>query len=340
MEISVSIVIKALNEQENIAKCIESVLREVEHIKSEILVIDSISTDLTVDIALNYPVHVIQFSKIEDRSCGAAAQLGYQESSGKFIYLIDGDMEMVPGFLDKAINYLSQNPTTAGVGGLLIDTDLSSTSDIRRSQRYSKKKSIEQVTSLGGGGLYRREMIDQVKYFSHIGLRACEEAELGIRLISNGWNLVRLPTPSAYHTGHKESNFKSIRRLWNNGRLAAHGAFLKSSFGHKWWRHAARLEWFLIAPIVINIAIILAYIITSLTYTTPLYYLGLIFIAFWGPIYILLSIKQKSLSTAALSIITWHIIAAASIASFIKPIRNPLERISCVKLTKSHKNSK
>ena len=328
MDIQVSVIIKALNEQENIARCIESVMNEVKNLKSEILVVDSLSTDCTVEIAKKYPVEIIQFSTVDDRNCGAAAQLGYQQSTGNLIYLIDGDMEIVPGFLDKAIKYLQEHINVAGVGGLLIDTDISSISDVRRSREYSKIQSTQLVNSLGGGGLYRREMIEQVKYFSHRGLRACEEAELGVRLISSGWSLVRLATPATYHTGHKESSTQSIKRLWANGRLAAHGVFLKSSIGTKWWWKTFRHEWFLVMPFAVNFSVLLTYGIVCMAYGFSPFLLAGIFIGFWLPICILLAVKQKSFSAAIFSICTWHILAAASIRVLFSPIKSPLEKIN------------
>lgn len=335
MDILVSVIIKALNEQTKIAKCIESVLKEVKDLSAEIIVIDSISVDKTVEIAHQYPVTIIQFSNLIDRGCGAAAQLGFQQSKGDFVYLIDGDMEMAPGFLEKAIVFLQEHTDVAGVGGVLIDTEINSAADLRRSRRYSKINSIHTVSSLGGGGLYRRKMIEKVKYFSHRGLHACEEAELGVRLRSSGKRLVRLPIPSVYHTGHKESSMQTIKRIWANGRLAAHAVFLKSSFGTKWWWLTLRHEWFLIAPFAIYSTILIAFGIVCSIYNCSFSLFASIFSTTWLLILSLLTVKQKSFSAALLSIYTWHMLAAAAIRPFFIPIKNPLETIDFLVLKDS-----
>ena len=62
-------------------------------------------------------------SRIEDRSCGAGGQLGYQYSFGDYICLIDGDMRLYRGFVAAAIRYLQSNPEVAGVGGMIIGVE-------------------------------------------------------------------------------------------------------------------------------------------------------------------------------------------------------------------------
>ena len=58
---SLSIVIIARNEARNIARAIESVLRAVENWPdTEILLVDSASTDETVEIARRYPINIVR----------------------------------------------------------------------------------------------------------------------------------------------------------------------------------------------------------------------------------------------------------------------------------------
>ena len=55
------------------------------------------------------------------RSCGVGAQLGYAISRGDFVYVLDGDMQLLPGFLSAAphrtgphcIQPASQDPKAA-----------------------------------------------------------------------------------------------------------------------------------------------------------------------------------------------------------------------------------
>src|ERR1044072_9571827 len=101
--LTVSIIIKALNEERHIGAAIESALAALRGIRGEVILADSASTDRTIEIARRYPIKIVQMTRVEDRSCGAGAQLGYQYSRGRYVWLVDGDMALKPGFLAAAI---------------------------------------------------------------------------------------------------------------------------------------------------------------------------------------------------------------------------------------------
>ena len=100
----VSVIIKALNEEKRIAAAIESALHAIRTVGGEVILADSFSTDRTVEIAQAYPIRIVQLAHPEDRRCGVGPQLGYQHSRGEFVYILDGDMEMLdaplPAFTD------------------------------------------------------------------------------------------------------------------------------------------------------------------------------------------------------------------------------------------------
>jgi glycosyltransferase involved in cell wall biosynthesis len=110
LEPMVSIIIKALNEERHIAATIESALAALAGIDGEVILADAASTDRTVEIAERYPIQIVRLGRIEDRSCGAGAQLGYQYSRGEYLCLIDGDMRLHRGFIQAAVQFLRDNP--------------------------------------------------------------------------------------------------------------------------------------------------------------------------------------------------------------------------------------
>ncbi|RJQ37569.1 MAG: glycosyltransferase [Dehalococcoidia bacterium] len=321
-----SVIVKAFNEEKGIARCIESILHETGGMEREIIIVDSLSTDCTVAISKRYPVKVVQFINRHDCGCGSAPQLGYQVSKGDLICLIDGDMEMIPGFLNAAISYLADNISVAGVGGVLVDRSTKTVVEKTRSERYQKIKDILDVSSLGGGGVYRREAIARIGYFSHKGLKALEEMELGLRLLAAGWHLVRLPLPSVIHTGHDESYAQSMIRLLKNGRLAAYGVLLHSSWGRKWFIRTLLLNWFVAAPIVLIFMTVLTYCLVnnysplSVGLTESAFFVLTIVVAGLG-------IKKKSIKLSLLSIASWFIVTVASIPGLVKPVPDPNEPI-------------
>ena len=68
-----SIGIKALNEEADIAAAIESALAAAEPFAGEVVLADSGSTDRTIEIARSYPVRIVQLANIGERCCGAGA---------------------------------------------------------------------------------------------------------------------------------------------------------------------------------------------------------------------------------------------------------------------------
>jgi len=114
---TVSVILKTLNEEPRIGPAIESVLAALEGVGGEVIVADGGSRDRTLDIAANYPVRVVQLGPAIRPSCGIGPQLGFQYSREPFICLMDGDMLLDPDFLPEAFAYLEANPTVAGVTG-------------------------------------------------------------------------------------------------------------------------------------------------------------------------------------------------------------------------------
>lgn len=229
--VTVSIVIKALNEERRIAAAIETALAAIEGITGEVILADSVSTDRTIEIAQRYPIKIVQMTRIEDRCCGAGAQLGFQHSKGRYIWLVDGDMQMKPGFLGPAIEFLESHPDVAGVGGMLTEHETSNLEYVKRSARdYSARRS-GLVTRLDGGGVYRRAAIESVGYLTDRNIHGHEEFELGARLVARGWKLARLPLPDVDHYGHSGGAYRLLWRRFVNGVCFANGEVLRAAIG-------------------------------------------------------------------------------------------------------------
>lgn len=312
---TLTIIIKALNEEDNIEACIKSVLTCMSQhsLRHEIILADSFSDDNTINIAKQYPINIVQLFSKSDRSCGAGAQIGYQYSKGDFILLIDGDMTLSSNFLDHALNKLISDHSLAGIGGLIVDKHIETYAERKRNKIYSSISSPIDVSALGGGGLYRRACLERVGYFSHSGLAACEELELGVRLKASGYRLQRIPIPFTFHSSHRETPFECINRMWRSGRFAAYGTFLRYSFDKPWLCLAIRECWFLLPVPSTAIIAFAAYIITSKVF------LGFsTFILLWFLLGITLSFRKKSVDEALWSLIHWWIFFIAAIPPILQ----------------------
>jgi GT2 family glycosyltransferase len=319
----VSIIIKALNEAAHISNCLTSAVDEAAKVNGEVILVDSLSSDLTVKIAAQFPIRIVQFANARDCSCGAAVQLGFQHALGEFIYVLDGDMVLQPGFLDQAVAKLADDPSLAGVGGKLVDVSTLTLTDERRALKSRGVVVPKSVGELGGGGLYRQVAIQSVGYLGNRWLPAFEEAELGMRLRSKGWKLLRLPQVAISHTGHDESNFHMFRRLWKNRRAHAAGMLLRSAVGREWWWRACVKQWSVFATIAIHAAALVTALQLSNISTNSLLAFLAIDSVLWALAIGALTVSKRSLRFAIFSVVAWHYFTLAAIVGATHKMPSP-----------------
>lgn len=315
----ISIIIKALNEQRRIAACIESALVDAAALRAEVIVVDSLSTDDTVAIARRYPVRIVQFARKQDIGCGAAVQMGYQFARGRYLYVLDADMALQRGFIALALARLQADAGLAGVGGKVIDSQVLTASDQRRRVAAERLTADVEVKELGGGGLYRREAVEQTGYLGHQGLYAFEEAELGARLRSGGWRLLRLAAPAVMHEGHAESDVTMLRRLWRNGRARAGGAVLRSAWGRPWLVQLARKQAHLLAMPLAHVLALLAALGLARQADERLLVWG----AVWLVVALLLALRKRSLPRGLWTLVESHFFAVAAMLGLLARPRSP-----------------
>jgi glycosyltransferase involved in cell wall biosynthesis len=85
---NLSVVIIARNEEENLPRCLKSV-----SFADEIILVDSQSTDRTVEIAESFGARV---SQVEWKGYGPAKQSALNRACGKWVFSIDADEEVTP----------------------------------------------------------------------------------------------------------------------------------------------------------------------------------------------------------------------------------------------------
>ena len=189
-----SIVVIARNEAENIARAIESVLQAVDCCPhTEIVLVDSASTDETVEIARQYPIDIVRLKPSWVLSAAAGRYIGMHYTRGDLILYLDGDMELITDWLDQAIPFLLARPELAGVTGYRRDIYRRDGKTVgEQDERFGSEGYPVEVSSFGGGALYRRSALEQVCGFNPYIISE-EEPELCMRLRHAGYKLVCLP---------------------------------------------------------------------------------------------------------------------------------------------------
>jgi len=326
--IKISVIIKALNEEENIARSIESTLSALAPYDGEVIVADSGSADRTVEIAAAYPIIVVQLAKPEERCCGIGPQLGYQHCRGDYIYILDGDMTLDAAFLKTAVEYLADQPQTAGVGGFVQEMRIANIEFESRLKRQARRQvqhgSI--VKCLNGGGLYRRSAIDDVAYFSDRNLHSYEEFDLGVRLRSKGWNLVRLEDHAADHYGYRLSTYPLLWLRIRSGYLLGPGELLRAAIAGNYLKDALTglpgLRPALLVWVYWLVAVLVSAFLPAIG--ASIAFLGCALVL---PILIMTLRNKGSLAVGAHSVMLWHLNAVGLLIGLIRTRRSPVERI-------------
>jgi glycosyltransferase involved in cell wall biosynthesis len=105
--IEISVVIPCLNEEKNIASCIQKALSAFRRmsVEGEVVVADNGSTDRSVEIAREAGARVV-FE--HEKGYGSALRRGIEEAQGTYIVMGDGDDTYDFGTLDRFVNLLHE----------------------------------------------------------------------------------------------------------------------------------------------------------------------------------------------------------------------------------------
>ena len=125
----ISIYILTYNEQIDIAECIESAL-----LSDDIIVVDSLSTDRTVEIASRYPVRVVQHG-FESHGKQRTWMLENVPTKYPWVYLLEADERMTPALFAEC---LEASQRQEAIGYYVAEQVIFMGTWIRRSTQYPR----------------------------------------------------------------------------------------------------------------------------------------------------------------------------------------------------------
>ncbi|MDR7092349.1 glycosyltransferase family 2 protein [Hydrogenophaga laconesensis] len=247
---SIGAVIIGRNEGDRLRVCLASVLPFIQ----AAVYVDSGSTDGSVAMAQGMGADVLALDMDKPFTAARARNAGLQRLLAqhpeiRFVQFIDGDCEVVPGWIEAAHQYLEAQPRCAVVCG-------------RRRERYPENSiynlmcdrewdtPIGDALSCGGDALFRTEAITQVGGYRD-GLIAGEEPELCLRLRREGWRVHRLDQEMTRH----DAAIRSWRQWWQRtvraGHAFAEGAWLHGAPPDRHWVRETRraVLWGLLLPL-------------------------------------------------------------------------------------------
>jgi glycosyltransferase involved in cell wall biosynthesis len=266
----VSAVIIGRNEGNRLLRCLESL--KVQGI--QLVYVDSGSTDNSVQTARGMGADVVALDMTKPFTAARARNEGFEQikriyPETEYAQFLDGDCEIVNGWIDKSVAFLDQYPEVAAVCG-------------RRRERFPERTiynklcdmewdtPVGETKACGGDVLMRLAAFESVSGFRP-SLIAGEEPELCVRLRAAGWKIWRLDEEMTLHDAGITRFSQWWKRNVRAGYAFAEGAFLHGAPPERHWVKESRrcLIWGLAIPviaIVIGIFCLFCGLIIALVY--------------------------------------------------------------------------
>jgi len=246
------------NEGDRLRRCLGSVLGR----RMAVVYVDSQSSDGSADFARRSGVEVVELDAARPLCAARARNGGFDrlvriDPKVKYVQFLDGDCELVDGWLDRARREIESRGDVAVVCG-------------RRRERcpqnsiYNRLADLEWDTpigdaaSCGGDALVRAGAFRSVNGFDAT-VAAGEEPEFCQRLRSRGWKVLRIDAEMTLH----DSNMLRFSQWWRRAVRSGYGAMdVATRFGSQGLFvgqvHSARL-WAIGWPIAVLAATLVAF---------------------------------------------------------------------------------
>lgn len=207
-----SIVIPALNEEQFIRQCLESLTRQTyprDHY--EIIVVDNGSTDKTVEIASQYANRVV--SKPEG-NVGSIRNHGISMANGRIIICTDADCVVDPTWIEAGVDLIQRKPGCAFGGGLKPRTN--STWVERYWLLNDEGGSVQQNSLMGSCIFIQKDDFLGIGGFEE-GVTSGEDSDLSSRLTQAGLQVEMSPKLTVAHLGNPTRVTDFVRRqIWHS----------------------------------------------------------------------------------------------------------------------------
>ena len=228
-QLDLSAIVITRNEEGNIEDVIQAILTALDRARAlgvlssyEVILVDSASTDQTVNRARHFPIHIVRLRPSWPLSAGAGRATGCRIARGRFFLFVDGDYIIEENWLPIALNVMHDS-TVAGVCGVDLEEI---TGHTVLAQRWAQAQSVppkgmSEIDAIPVG-IVRRSSYEHVGGLNPF-LKGGEDRDLAFRLLEAGWHLFRTAEPMGTHrfasAGHPMTYLEYYRSVafWSLG---------------------------------------------------------------------------------------------------------------------------
>ena len=234
------LIIVSYNSKHELQNCIRSI-REYTTYPYRLIVVDNNSTDGSVELLRSYS-NIKLIALKTNRGYGAGANQGIKAGNGEFIFILNSDLIVTPGWLEPLVKCLKSNPKAAVVGPKMLTPDgriagagvvgteahpnLRGFMEPNQQDLYNTTESCVSVSGACYG--IKRSLLPVNGFFDESFFMFFEETDYSYRVRAHGYEVIYCPKSCIYHDMKWEQrNHTALGRLFEHSRII---------FEHK-WRH-------------------------------------------------------------------------------------------------------
>jgi N-acetylglucosaminyl-diphospho-decaprenol L-rhamnosyltransferase len=121
--IDVSVCIANWNGQEVLARCLESLLRQPQGVRLEVVVVDNGSTDGATELVARRFPEVVLIANVVNRGFARANNQAAARARGRYLFFLNNDTEVPAGTLGRLLAYAEAHPEVGMIGPRLRGPD-------------------------------------------------------------------------------------------------------------------------------------------------------------------------------------------------------------------------
>lgn len=219
-------------------------LRSLHGHRGAIVYVDSGSTDDSVAFARGFGAHVVELDTTTPFTAGRARNAGFEclleiTPGVEYVQFVDGDCEVVPGWIARATAALAVDPALGVVAGRRRERH-------REASIWNRLCDMEWNTPVGRARACGGDALFRVSAFRAAGafdprLVAGEEPELCVRIRQRGFAVERIDAEMTLHDAAMTRFSQWWRRASRNGHAIVGGLLLHGTrCDHDWGRQLFR----------------------------------------------------------------------------------------------------
>ena len=224
----ISVIIRTYNEEKRIDEVLDILSRQT-YKNSEIIIVDSESTDNTLEICRKYDTKIITINK-NDFNYSYASNIGAENATGEILCYLSG--HSVPNDIDylEKMNEIFQDKSVGGCYGEIIALEdgswvekvyhyLGYIKNINKIKKVVYEKEIHPGILSCSNASVRKKIWSKNKFKEELGMGG-EDVELAYRIIKEGYVIAKVPYLLVKHSHGSNlvkfiNEFKAWRKMYN-----------------------------------------------------------------------------------------------------------------------------